>query len=148
MLEKCGVPLVTLSVIRFIHDGMKAEVRAGGHITDNIVVKNGLWQGCTLAPSLFNVYVSTMITHWRASAWRWGCQYCISLAGSLLRTVQRSHLCDTESLFAEGTAMYVTTRGVFDRAASEFVNSASKWGLTVSIQNTKGLYNCRQACLT
>ena len=35
--------------------------------------------------------------------------------------------------------MQRTTRGAFERAASEFVNSASTWGLTVSIQKTKGL---------
>ena len=58
VLEKCGVPPVMLSVIRSFHDGMKAEVRAGIRTTGSIVVKNGLQQDCTLAPSLFNVYLS------------------------------------------------------------------------------------------
>ena len=35
--------------------------------------------------------------------------------------------------------MYTTTRDAFESAASEFVNSASKWGLTDSIQKRKGL---------
>ena len=58
VLEKCGVPPVMLSVIRSFHDGMKAEVRAGIRTTGSIVVKNGLQQDCTLAPSLSNVYLS------------------------------------------------------------------------------------------
>ena len=51
--EKCGVPPAMLSVIKSLHDDMLAQVRVGGDLTtDSIEVKNGLRQGCTLAPSL------------------------------------------------------------------------------------------------
>ena len=50
---KCGVPPAMLSVIKSLHDDMLAQVRVGGDLTtDSIEVKNGLRQGCTLAPSL------------------------------------------------------------------------------------------------
>ena len=61
VLRKCGVPPTMLSVIRSFHDGMLAQVRVGGDLTTNsIEVKNEVWQGCTLAPSLFNIYFSAM----------------------------------------------------------------------------------------
>ena len=57
-----------LSVIRSFHDGMLAQVRVGGDCTTNsIEVKNGGRQGCTLAPSLFNIYFSAMIACWRTA---------------------------------------------------------------------------------
>lgn len=55
VLEKCGVPPTMLSIIQSFHDGMQAEVRVGEIATDRIRVHNGLRQGCTLVPSLFNI---------------------------------------------------------------------------------------------
>ena len=66
VLEKCGVPPTMLSIIQSFHDGMQAEVRVGDTTTDRIEVHNGLRQGCTLTPSLFNIYFSTMVGYWRA----------------------------------------------------------------------------------
>ena len=61
VLRKCGVLPTMLSVIRSFHDGMLAQVRVGGDLTTNsIEVKNRVRQGCTLAPSLFNIYFSAM----------------------------------------------------------------------------------------
>ena len=40
--------------------------------------------------------------------------------------------------------MYASTRAVFERATSVFVQAASEWGLTVSIQKTKGMIIGRQ----
>ena len=55
-----------LSIIRSFHSGMQAEVRIGDATTEKIVVNNGLRQGCTLAPSLFNIYFGAVVGHWRA----------------------------------------------------------------------------------
>ena len=60
VLEKCGVPPRMLGIIRSFHDGMVARVRVGDHRTDDIVVNNGLRQGCVLAPTLFNIYFSAV----------------------------------------------------------------------------------------
>ena len=42
-----------------------AVVRVGNTTTDSISVQNGLRQGCTLAPTLFNIYYSAVVDHWR-----------------------------------------------------------------------------------
>ena len=65
VLEKVGIPPKMLNIITSLHNGMVAVVRIGTSTTDKISVHNGLRQGCTLAPTLFNIYYSTMINHWR-----------------------------------------------------------------------------------
>ena len=45
----------------------------------------------------------------------------------------------TESQFADDAALYTTSRSNMETMCNEFVSSASRWGLTVSIRKTKGL---------
>ena len=52
--------------LRSFHEGLTAVVRVVDDITDDIEVTNGLRQGCTLAPTLFNLYFSAMVACWRA----------------------------------------------------------------------------------
>ena len=54
VLEKCEVPPKLLSLVKSCHEGMCAEVRVGSTTTEEFEVRNGLRQGCTLAPTLFN----------------------------------------------------------------------------------------------
>ena len=55
-LHKLGVPTLVIDIIRSFHEGMKAKVRVNGKLTEAISVENGLRQGCTLAPVLFNLF--------------------------------------------------------------------------------------------
>ena len=55
VLEKIGVPPKMLNIIRSFHEGTLVEVRVRTSITPSIEVRNGLRQGCTLAPTLFNI---------------------------------------------------------------------------------------------
>ena len=63
VMEKCEVAPMMLSVVKSFHD---AEVRVGSTTTERFVVKNGLRQGYTLAPSLFTIYFSGMVPSWRS----------------------------------------------------------------------------------
>ena len=51
--------------VRSCHDDITAVVRVSGGTTDEINIRNGLRQGCTMAPVLFNLYLAAMITCWR-----------------------------------------------------------------------------------
>ena len=54
-LEKYGYPSRMISLIRSFHDEMSAELKINGEILEGeIKVTNGLCQGCTMAPTLFN----------------------------------------------------------------------------------------------
>jgi len=58
--ERSGVPPRVLNIVRSFQEGMKAEVRVGTALSERFEVRNGLRQGCTLAPTLFNLYFSAV----------------------------------------------------------------------------------------
>ena len=61
VLQKYGVPPVMLSLIRSCHDGMTAAVRFSDGTTGDTNIRNGLRQGCIMAPVLFNLYFAAMV---------------------------------------------------------------------------------------
>jgi len=56
-----GVPPCMLKIVRSFHGGMHAVVKVGGSVSECFGVKNGLRQGCTLVPTLFNLYFSAVV---------------------------------------------------------------------------------------
>lgn len=48
----------------------------------------------------------------------------------------------TEFQFADDAAVYVTMREGFKQTTTEFVQTASRWGVTVNIRKTKGIACC------
>ena len=64
-LEKLGVPDLVIVIIRSFHQGMKAKVCISGELlAEEIDVENGLRQGCTMAPVLFNLYACLVVEQW------------------------------------------------------------------------------------
>ena len=57
-------PPPPVNIIQSLHDGMKAEVTVDGATTPEINVTNGLRQGCSIAPTLFNLYLNYVIEEW------------------------------------------------------------------------------------
>ena len=140
VLEKCGVPPKMLNVVKSFHDGTHAEVRVGSATTKKFEVKNGLLQGCTLAP-MFNTYFSGMVANWRSEWAGEGLNVLYKLGRKLVgdRTAM-SRLKEvrvTERQFADDAALYSTSRSSFVRSATGFATAAKDWGLTVSTAKTK-----------
>ena len=65
VLERSGVRPCMLKIVRPFHEGMHAVVRVGGTLSECFEIRNGLRQGCTLAPKLLNLYFSAVVTTWR-----------------------------------------------------------------------------------
>lgn len=61
VLRKLGVPESLVELIRSFHHDMKAQIRLSSSTTD---INNGLRQGCSMAPVLFNLYSCVMIERW------------------------------------------------------------------------------------
>ena len=64
-MEKCGVPPKLLSIVKSFHEEMQAKVGVEEVAAEHFEFQNGLRQGCTLSPILFNIYISAVVTMWR-----------------------------------------------------------------------------------
>ena len=132
-----------LSIVRSFHEGMHAEVKVGSTTTESFEVRNGLRWGCTLAPTLFNIYFSAMVANWRIEYAGAGVSVLYKhdwkLVGDRTSKARLSEMRVTETQFADDAALYTTSRGIFESTTAGFVKAASEWGLTVSTEKTKGM---------
>ena len=130
VLAKCGVPS---SIIRSFHDGMQAGVRVGSTVTDSFEVRNGLRQGCTMAPVFFNVYFNAIVGMWRGRSGEAGVpilyQHGRKLVGDRTAKSRLLKVHVTESQFADDLTMYTVTRGALVSASKRFARLASCFGL-------------------
>ena len=68
VLERIGCPPKLVTMIRLLHDGMTGQVLSNGNVMDAFMISNGMKQGCILAPVLFNVFFTYMLS----KIWRMG----------------------------------------------------------------------------
>ena len=62
IMAKFGCPTNFMAMVRQFHDGMLARVQNDGEFSDLFPVTNGVKQGCVLAPTLFSMMFSAMLT--------------------------------------------------------------------------------------
>ena len=63
LLEKIGCPPKLLSVISSFHNNMKGTVNYDGATSEPFEIHSGVKQGCVLAPTLFSIFFSMMLSH-------------------------------------------------------------------------------------
>ena len=62
IMAKFGCPTKSVAMVRQFHDGMLARVQNDGEFSDPFPVTNGVKQGCEVAPTLFSMMFSVMLT--------------------------------------------------------------------------------------
>jgi len=62
IMAKFGCPAKFIAMVQQIHDSMKARVQDGGEYSQPFPVTNGVKQGCVLAPTLFSIVFSVMLS--------------------------------------------------------------------------------------
>ena len=62
IMAKYGCPTKFIAIIRQFHDGMLARVQDNGETPAPFPVSNGVKQGCMLAPTLFSLIFSAMLS--------------------------------------------------------------------------------------
>ena len=64
VLEKHGVFDLLLEMIKTFHQEIEARSQIDREPLERTEVRNGLRQGCTVVPTLFNLYVRVMKDRW------------------------------------------------------------------------------------
>ncbi|KAL8563736.1 hypothetical protein ACOMHN_063504 [Nucella lapillus] len=62
IMKKIGCPSTFIAIVRQLHDGMMARVLDDGEPSEAFPVINGVKQGCVLAPTLFSMMFSAMLS--------------------------------------------------------------------------------------
>ena len=62
IMAKFGCSSRYIAMVRHFHDGMQARVQNDGEYSEPFPVTNGVKQGCVMAPTLFSMMFSAMLT--------------------------------------------------------------------------------------
>ena len=142
VLEKAGVPPRLLSIVQSFHTSMQATICVDGDRLDPFAVRNGLRQGCSMAPTLFNIFMWAVFQRWYARVAD------IPGAGVPIHTNARQrlffrrHRTDTrrsilDCQFADDSALMATRREAIETCLTAFVEVAGAFGLKVNLEKTK-----------
>ena len=62
IMAKFGCPPRYIAIARQFHDGMQARVQNDGEYSELFLMTNGVKQGCVMAPTMFSMMFSAMLT--------------------------------------------------------------------------------------
>ena len=132
-------------MIEALYTGMMATVSVGGEVSESFRVTNGVKQGCVLAPTLFPVFLSTMLDDaFRDIVDR---IYIQSRQSADLFNVAHSsakpkttRILMRELLFADDSALVPHSAEEMQKIVDAFSNASKKFGLKIDTKKTEVLY--------
>ena len=142
LLRKIGCPPRLLNIIVSFHEDMKGMVNYDGENSEPFTVKSGVKQGCVLAPTLFDIFFSMLLSyafknsvegihlHTRSDG------KLFNLARLKAKTKVRPVLI-REMLFADDAAVTSHSEEGIQQLISQFAHACNEFGLTISIKKTK-----------
>ncbi len=142
VMEKMGVPEYLIDIVKSFHEGMEARVRVGEDLLEEIEVSKGLRQGCTMAPTLFNLYSCAVVErclervkHINGAGTFVFCKFDQKLFRRSGKEATKEFL--SECQFADDIALLATTRAAAEEVTRESQATARDFRLTASIERTK-----------
>ena len=111
-------------MIRLFHDGMTGQVLSSGNVTEAFAISNGVKQGCVLAPVLFNLFFTCMLSH-AVQDLEKGVYIRYRLDGSLFDL--------EEVLFADDCALVAHAEPDVQMMLDRFSEASKLFGLTISL---------------
>ena len=141
VLRKLGVPDHLVQLLQSFHDNMTATIIVNGSPADAIPVCNGLRQGGTMAPGLFNLFAAAVMER-RADRIRehglCGLPLRCRVDGQLFKCLSKGGTdCSVkDGEFADDAVLFATTHCDAQDMLAEFVDVAGAFGLTVNMVKT------------
>ena len=142
LLKKIGCPPRLHSVIESFHTNMQSTVCFNGATSDPFPINSGVKQGCVLAPTLFGIFFSMLLSH----------AFKDNDDGIFLHTRSDGNLYNVsrlraktkvrqitirEALFADDAAIATHTEETLQRLIDSFAQACRSFGLTISIKKTE-----------
>lgn len=146
IMRKLGCPDKFINMVRQFHDGMLARVRNDGDSSDAFPVTNGVKQGCVLAPTLFSMMFSAMLSDAFCNDEETNIKIRFRTDGKLfnLRRLQAKTKVEEDSLrdflFADDCALNAATEDKMQQSMNCFSNACKNFGLTISTKKTEVLH--------
>ena len=140
-----GCPTKFIAIVRQFHDGMLTRVQNDGEFSDPFPVTNDVKQGCVLAPTLFSMMFSAMLT----SAFQDGVngipiRYRFDGKFLNLRRLQAKSKVQTEVLeeflFVHDMTKGAPTEEKLQKGVDQVSDSCDSYDLTISIKKTEVVY--------
>ena len=144
IMAKFGCPARFIAIVRQFHEGMMARVLDDGDISDNFAVTNGVKQGCVLAPTLFSMVFSAMLSD--ALDDEVGIPIKYRSDGGLFKQ-RRMHAITKvkktvirDFLFADDCALNALTEQDMQATMDKFSAACDNFGLTISTTKTEVMH--------
>ena len=145
IMAKYGCPRKFVQIVRLLHDGMLARVQENGELSEPFPVTNGVKQGCVLAPTLFSLMFSAMLTNAFENN-DTGIDINYRMDGKLFnprRLKAKTKInSDTvrELLFADDCALYANSEADMQHNVSAFSYACANFGLNINLEKTVVMY--------
>ena len=138
VLRKLGVPDVIVRLVESFHADMVADIIVDGSSVDGIPMCNGLRQGCTMAPVLFNLFAAAVMERWHDRLQVLGVAgfpFKYRAGGQLFkRSVRGTESSISDGEFADDAVLLAETHA--STAMQAFVDVAAAFSLTVNTIKT------------
>ena len=144
IMAKFGCPPKFIAIVRQFHEGMMARVLDNGDISNDFAVTNGVKQGCVLAPTLFSMMFSAMLTN--ALADDPGIPAIYRTDGKLFKPSRLRSVTKVKEtgirdfLFADDCALSALTEHDMQHIMDKFSAACDDFGLTISTSKTEVMH--------
>lgn len=145
ILLKLGCPSKFVNVLRQLHDGMQARVAIDGEFSNAFPIRNGVKQGCVVAPILFVIFFAQMLKE-ALSSTEEGIYIRFRTDGgafNLQRLKAKTKVKDQlyrDLLFADDCGMFSHTEQGLQTLMNAFAKASANFSLTISTKKTEVLY--------